>query len=476
MSSQRQRSSIPINITDDLIHDRQIYDITDQINKPEKLTDRIVDKSLINERENKLVSNMRINRMVSNSINKLRSDDTTISNIFNNKKTIRNIFLSLDSRYRDRSYPFSTGIRFNLGLNQQSSKDGVIGLNYPLDQIINIELMNSIIIPVSKTPNFTYVIDSYEDEITISIDEIRFQSYLGSSNDFHFVCKIQSIPYGTDNNRLLAMIPYNPMYSLQQPFNLDKTLTIKFGCPDNNINFNDDNYLVYVSYTNPAKLTIYAYATDGVLPLNFLDSSDVICFENFKTSTDKYDSNNPKSVVYYEKFYPVTPTIDPYTFSIPLDFTDPVLVNDVNKPPIDPISNILYMTFEFNLLTNDTISLYKSGIRIANVGDIIYIYKLLLSSLPPPYLKPESLPTLYGRQGFVITDVQPLSPGYIYTINYTNAYNAFVYQTQTYPYPTPFTVRATINRRYNIDQPVGVSIYVGSRRVRIPMRFETIVK
>jgi len=474
-NNKKQRSSIPINISDDLIHNRQIYDITNQVNKPEKLSNKLIDKTLFNERENKLISNMRIDRMVSNSINKLRSNETNISNIFNTNKSKINIFLSLDSRYRDRSYSFSNGIRFLLGLNQQSSKNGIIGLNFPLDQIINIELMNSVIIPVTKMPDFTYVNNIYQNEITISIDEIKFQSYLGSINNFHFCCKIENIPYGTDNNRLLAMIPYNPLYSLQQPYNLDKTLTIKFGSPDNNISFNDDNYLVYISYTNPALLTIYAYAIDNILPLNYLDNNDVICFENFKSSSDKYDSNNSNSVVYYEKFYPVTPLpTDPFTFSIPLDFTDPILVNDINKPPSDPVLDIPYTIFLFNALSNNDISLYKEGNQIANIGDIIYIYKLITNTLPPPYLKTDVLPRLYNKHGFTLTDVQPLPPGYIYNFNFNNAFNSFVYHTQSISYPTDFSVYATINNSYIVEKPVGVSIYVGSRRVRLPLRFETL--
>jgi hypothetical protein len=277
----KQRSSLPVYINDDLVHNRQIYDITDQIITPQKMTDRIVDKSLIEENEdrirsnmkthryddmsrmanNKIKSDMNLSRLVSSSVSRLKSHQDT-SHVFNTKKTIRHVFLSLDSRYRDRSYRLSKGIRFNLSINQQSSTNGVIGLNYPLDHITEIELMNSIILPVTKKVDYPYINNTYSDEITIGIDEIKFQSYLGSTNNFHFCCKTTSINYRSSANRQLAMIPYTPVFKLQQPYNLDKNITLSFGSPDNNIGFNDDNYLVYVEYTNPAILTIYSNKID----------------------------------------------------------------------------------------------------------------------------------------------------------------------------------------------------------------------
>ena len=72
------------------------------------------------------------------------------------------------------------------------------------------------------------------------------------------------------------MISYDPIFKLQQPYNLDKTITLTFSSPNNNITFNDDNYLVYVEYTNPAIITIYSNNIDPILPLNFLSNISII--------------------------------------------------------------------------------------------------------------------------------------------------------------------------------------------------------
>ena len=468
----QKRSSLPIYIDDDLIRDRQIYDITDQVNIPHKLTKTIVDKSLISKNESKIRSQINMSRLVSNSVKKLKELETP--NLLNSKIIKRNVFLSIDSRYRDRSYRISNGIRFNLGINQQSSSNSVLGLVYPLDQITEIELMNSVILPITKRVDYTYIYNTYYDEVTIGIDEIRFQSYLGSFNNYHFCCKTQSIPYGTDSNRQLAMISYDLIFKLQQPYNLDKTITLTFSSPNNNITFNDDNYLVYVEYTNPAIITIYSNNIDPILPLNFLSANDTICFENFKSSNDKYDSNNPSSPVYYEKFYPITPIIDQFTFTIPLDLTDPILVNDPNKPPSDPVYNIPYLVFLFFSINTNSISLYYEGPQIANIDDILYFYKLI-TGLAPPFVNTDSLLKLYSKNGFKITDINAYGLGFIYDINFNDIYYSLVYQTQSTPYPTAFSIYTTINTRYDTSTTTGVSIYVGSRRVRVPLRFETLV-
>jgi hypothetical protein len=386
------------------------------------------------------------------------------------KKKKFNVFVSIDSRYRDRSHKITDGIRFNISLHQPSTKHGILGVMYPLDNITEIEVMNSFMFPRKFNNQTPYLNFDTFNEITMLISEIQFQSIRGSNNRYHFSFKIDETPVDNDDARVKLKIPYNSVFTTYQPFNLDKTVTLQFFSPTNNISLDDDHFNVYIGYTNPATITVYG--NTDLLSLPNLINTDSICFDNFKSSSYLYDSSNPNSVVYEDKFYTVTPTNDPYTYSIPLDLTSNVLTNDLNKPSSDPISTILYTRFYLINQSSEYINIfYESNTPIANVGNTIFIYKFVPDRLSPPYVNPECLLNLYNKS-LTIGNVVQYGNGYSYSIYFNgDKYPIIIKATDTDP-DMGGLFYATINKFYAYPPVNGATIYVGSRRIRVPLRFE----
>jgi hypothetical protein len=379
------------------------------------------------------------------------------------------VFLSIDSRYRDRSYDIQNGLRFNIALNQQSSIYGNLGINYPLDKIKEIEIMNSFMFPKKFNDQTTYLnFDDY-DEITLSINEMQIPSVRGINNRYHFSFKIDQSSVLNDQARVLLDIPYNPVFRLVQPFNLDRTLTLQFNSPNNNIVLDDDNFSVYIGYTNPGTFTVNGLT--NLLKLPNLINGDSICFEDFTTSDFLFNNTNPNSIVYQEKFYTVTKTNDPFTYSIPLDLTNIFLTIDPNRPSEDPINSIPYTIFDYYGQENNYLVIFNSSPSpLCSVGDTVYIYKFIPGQVSPPYLNPQFIQNIYIKSGFTINAIESYSGGYNYK---------FVFNLDTYPIYLDSTTSGgifyvTFNTFYPYPETKNAKIYVGSKRIRIPLRFEVL--
>jgi hypothetical protein len=247
------------------------------------------------------------------------------------------VFLCIDSRYRMRGSNLSQGITVNIGSTANFTAQGILGLQYPLTNVTEIEVMNDIIIPLKYQASQYPLINTYQGEVTMTIDEVYSQGYIGPKNRFHF--NFFSVPYST--GRLRLPIPYNSVFRLPQRVDIESKLTIRFGTPVADANFDDDYFVVSIEYTNPATLTVIQpidQRTNGPLIPYFTSGVDFIAFDTFAPKNVDYDVNNPNSVVYAETFYPVTP-VSQYTFTIPLDLTNPKIAQDPNRPTTATIFN-----------------------------------------------------------------------------------------------------------------------------------------
>lgn len=365
-----------------------------------------------------------------------------------NKSVKRNLFLPLDSRYRDRSIKMSDGIRFELAHNASTTNNGVIGLDYPLDMVSEIEIMNSILFPIKNQSGIAYHNVNYFNEITMLISELQNQSYKGATNNYHFTFVVNTY----DTIRCLLPIPYNSIFRFPQPRNIDRTLTLRFFSPTYDYGMDDDNYQAVVTYRNPAMLTTTVE--------NNLTSSDVICFENFSSSSTLYDSTNPASIVFSEKFYTVTP-IDSYSFTIPLDFT--VLATD----PLRPSGPTATLTSHTGTLYNAGMNLqvYISSAQLAQIGDSVYITAI---NTTKPLIQ-SNVDKLLRTMGYKIVNITTYNALPVYSINFNCVDNPLTIGTVSLG-EMSFTIK--LNPSGVMIQKPTVSIYVGSRRVRVPLRIE----
>jgi len=466
-----QRSSIPVKVEDDILRNSLIKTIT---NKPlEKSTLSSMDniKKEINDIDNDPGRVYTRNKQKSNYTNINDSSYEILNDMKENPPTKtheRNLFISIDSRYRDRTLSIKNGLRYNLALNQNTNSYGTIGLNYPLDYVTEIEVMDSIIFPKKNQNNVTYENDGYFNEITMLINEIYNQSYINPINRFHFTFNITDY----DSIRYKLPIPYNAIFKLPQPVNLDKTLTLNFFTPTISADIDEDVLQLFMYYTNPATIEVGG-PTDPVSNniLSTLTNGDVIAFENFTSSYYEYNSNNPNSILSKDKFYPVTNTINQYTFTIPIDLLNTPLVNDINAPRGNPYTLANNVGFGFDGVDGNFLKLGYIN-NIANIGDTIII-KSVESDRVPDY--PNNYTLLTRVEGWNIFSIQNNNYNsynyYSYSINYDWVNNPI-----WDPNNMPYIGLIYINIIFNTKPPTvkTVNCYVGSRRIRIPLRIKTL--
>jgi hypothetical protein len=353
----------------------------------------------------------------------------------------------------------------------------MIGLTYPLNYVTELEIMDSFVFP--KNVNFdTSVNESYFNEITMLINELYNQSYIGPKNRFHFTFNIEPLP--NDNNRYLLPIPYNCIFRLAQTYNLDKSLTFNFYSPSNNAAFYDDVYQCYVYYTNPAQIEIAGPKNQktGQILSSLYSNNDFIAFEDFTSNLQDYLSSNPSSILYSEKFYNVTLTANPYIFTIPIDLTSPLLKSDPNIPLGNPYTLAQNPELSwYGTYDDDYLSFTNSYQQIAKIGDRLIINSLQ-ADRPPDNIN--NYNELIDPNGYTILDIYPIIVNqgnlnqytyYIYKIKFNIVYNPIWYE--------PYSVSSVIGsfNLLNTPDPVKTTtIYVGSRRIRFTLRVETIVK
>jgi hypothetical protein len=333
---------------------------------------------------------------------------------------IKNSFLSIDSRYRLRINRLSQGgFSFVLSTFAISTFDGTLGLQNQLIDVTEIEVMDSFIFPKKYTPGGTaYASTSYFNEVTLLLNELYSQSYQGPSNRYHFSFKLD--PAYTDTMRYKLDIPYNSVFSFSNPVTFDRTLTFNFYTPTADANLDDDFFEVTIQYTNPATLTVAGpinQSTGNPITPNFTTGYDVVSFENFASSTYTYDSTNPLSVVYSEKFYPVT-VVSPYVFTIPLDFTNPIIAQDTARPG----TNVALTTHYANLTADS-----DNGATVSLVGNNEFnkfmfsgytIYITGINNYDPVTTPLSTVSYIKRSAGFSVTAITYFTSGVIeFTIN-----------------------------------------------------------
>lgn len=222
------------------------------------------------------------------------------------------IYVILDTRYRKARFAErmrNNNITFDL-INGRIDKDqGQIKVPVSAAQIIEMELMKPFLFPKENLPDDADYLDPYfQSEITMEITNINMNAYdEGNGTKHHFSLLTAS----ADRKRLL-LTPHNPKMLFSYPINLSQ-ISLRFRTPVELANFDDDYYMVSITYTNPATLVVV-----GDFPHNFTSNVDCIAFQEFKSG--EYDSENENSLVYREKFYPVT-VVNNITFTVPVDFS-----------------------------------------------------------------------------------------------------------------------------------------------------------
>jgi hypothetical protein len=459
-----RRSTIKVNIDDDILTRSLLNTITD---KPVSSSSTLSSMSSI-KKEIDLINASYIDNPPETKIN-----DYNIQNLVSpkyelpTKNEIRSIFLSIDSRYRDRSYSIQNGLRFNLALNQNTSTAGIIGLNYPLDYVMEMEIMDSIIFPKKFTGSISYEDNSYFNEMTLLINEIYNQSYINPVNRFHFTFNITNY----DTLRYKLPIPYNSIFKLAQPLNLDKTLTLSFFSPTVSANLDEDVLQFYVYYTNPATIEVAGPIdqTTGLIK-STLQTGDVIAFEDFNSTNYLYNSSNPSSLLYKENFYSVTNTTDQYTFTIPIDLFGKKLDTDPLAPQGNPYTFVKNVNFKYNgvYLSSNYLQLSFSQL-LCVVGDMIII-KSVQSDRPPDYPANYSLLTRPSGWNIFLINYDTYNKIYLYVFDY-DIINNPIWDPIPPVYISYVNVEIILNSK---PAPVRtVNCYVGSRRIRIPIRFIT---
>jgi hypothetical protein len=466
-------SSIPITIDNDFLKDKQMAILKSQ---DEDHDSRGRHKSsIIKSKDNTLDKSNSDNYDISDNVDFTTKLINSIKQINSNKQR-RSVFISVDSRYRDRHHRLINGLYYKLALYQSSTTQGVIGLTNPLSQVTELEIMDSFVFPKNSSGD-TSLNDNYFNEITLLINELYNQSYIGPKNRFHFTFNIQ--PLQNDSNRYLLPISYNNIYQLAQPYNIDKTLTFRFFSPSISANFDDDVYQCYVYYTNPAQIEIAGPLdpVTGRLSSTLNSANDFIAFEDFSSSFLEYNSNTSSSVFYSEKFYNVGLTADPYIFTIPIDLLNSSLKADVTVPRGNPYTLAKNPTLMWDDPRNGFLTFATNYQQIAKVGDILKISSIT-ANIPPSNQTNYNL--LTNSNGYVITNVDKIvetsNNSYLYTYYaYTITFNI-----NTHPiWNTTPEISSILGSFTLVNKPDPVkttTIYVGSRRIRFTLRAETIVK
>ena len=241
-------------------------------------------------------------------------------------------YACFDSRYRN--YPSArltdpTGLQFAITSRSDTSLIGKVGTNNQVVNVVEMEIFSPIYFPkLFHDPTDTSVNYYYFNEIYLDIQEADSQSNNDPNvNRHHFT--FSSVDNG---DQRLILTPKNSKFYFTKPMDIDKTLTFIWRTPMAGPAFDDDFLNVTILYANPAVLMVQIASNGaGSNGTNFTANSDVVTFDNFTSSTITYDSTNPVSVVYSNSYYLAT-IIDNFTFSIPLDFTNPLIANDINRP------------------------------------------------------------------------------------------------------------------------------------------------
>lgn len=381
------------------------------------------------------------------------------------KSNVKDVYICVDSRYRDRTALISNGIKFQIGINQSSVNTGIINLIYPLDNVVDFEVTDSFVYPVKVTTNPSI---TYWDEINMLITELFSNSFISYNSRFHFSFKIKTF----DANRVILEIPYRCIYKLPNPVNIDKTLTFKFSAASYDYGLDNDYFDVQIQYTNPVILTVQGpvnLSNNQIYNPNFTNN-DIVTFENFSSSTLTYSSSNPSSVVYSERFYLVTPISD-FVFTIPLDFSDPVIANDLLRPS----GNNSAPVYEAGLnVGSATSTIFIDGSKLADTGDYMFFRSVKVNYGDTPKITSAGYDYTVRTEGFRIINVGGYYTGYNYTIPYDVINNIMTDGPLSPGQTLVFTVVFVAPGSPSAQQTVRM--YVGSRRIRMNMRFGTLSK
>lgn len=159
--------------------------------------------------------------------NKKKNDDKPI------KIYPVDVYLLLDSKYRNPQYDINDKFTYNVTVNSPANVAGNISINYPLSNIIEMEILGDIKIPISENIYEQYAQQTF-NEAVMEIPELTAQSFTEYGNKkFHFTFNISQM----ENKYILS--PKISKFIFTKPIKTD-SLTLNFRFPYDKFNFIND--------------------------------------------------------------------------------------------------------------------------------------------------------------------------------------------------------------------------------------------
>lgn len=242
---------------------------------------------------------------------------------------VRDVFIDLNSRYRDRSRPMRESISWRFTLEaKQSSPQGIIPVDVPIANIIEMEIAGSFIVPV-PSPSLIYSTSldwtSFLGETNIEFPELNSQSII--TNDgykYHLQCEVRKYTTPDESGIRYTVTPRHKFifsYPITQSIN---GLSLVMRDPFRRMVWLNDVINCTLDYTNPTFILTIANGT----AFDTVKTDDQILFENYYSTAfnpNMTRSSNPFSP---DNIYTAT-NISPTTFSITLSTTS--TATDINR-------------------------------------------------------------------------------------------------------------------------------------------------
>ena len=392
-----------------------------------------------------------------------------------NTTGIRDIYLSLDSKYRIRSTRIADRIQFNI-INRIAATDesGNVGVISPLVKLIEMEIIGSTWFPKQYLPTFAVglpdVVSVDNDKVNMEIIELNQQSANNYNNkSTHFIFKVAEIVGETTR---VKITPINPKYIFGQLTQIE-TISLRFYNPYNPAIIYDDFYECTINYktangvinNGESVMTVVALSSGESVTAHNLTTGDCISFENIVASTFSPDDNT--QLTHRSKYYKITSVPTALSFTVGIDFSlSPNIANDINRngdARLGPyntfaVANVSYIANSgqpgpFNVTEVNFV--YEHGYQI---GDSLYIQDI-------PIVGNDVMKKRIEMNIWTVTSVANSK-----TLRFNNTEIDTLWNVSNRP--TTITFRQ--NPRIYSTRLATVRIHVGTRRIVNNMRFRTL--
>lgn len=164
------------------------------------------------------------------------------------------VYILLDSKYRNPQYNINDKFTFNVSVNPPVKVPGNINVNRQLNNIIEMEILKGFEIPKSDV-YLERVSQQIFHEAVLEIPELTAQSFIEYKNKrFHFLFDV------TETDTKYILTPKNPKFIFTTPIRTD-SLTLKFRFPYEDYTFTNDMLMGTIEYPK----TVGFFKTQNVL-------------------------------------------------------------------------------------------------------------------------------------------------------------------------------------------------------------------